>query len=66
MNNCVQNLAEFFLRMKSVSDKSCRENQYTDFVFNIFFPENPAVYGIIRKNIVDPDRPDMPCTLSAG
>ena len=27
----------FLLRMKNVSDKSCRENQNTSFVFNNFF-----------------------------
>jgi len=28
-----------FLRMKNVSDKSCRESQHTRFVFNTFFPK---------------------------
>ena len=42
--------------MTNVSDKSCRENQNTHFMF-IFFFENRAVYEIIWKNIVVPGRP---------
>jgi len=34
--------AHFFFRMRNVSDKSCRENQNTHFVFNNFFFENLA------------------------
>ena len=52
----------FFLRMRNVADKSCRENQNTHFVFNTFFfsrLENHAVHDIVWKNIVDPDRPQM-------
>ena len=46
------------LRMRNVLDKSCRENQNTHFVFNNFFPpENRAVYEIMWKNMVEPDRP---------
>jgi len=43
------------------SDKSCRENQNTHFVFNnfFFFFENRAVYEIMWKNIVELDRPQM-------
>jgi len=41
------------LRMRNVSDKSCRENQNTDFVFRNVFPENRAVYEIMWKNSVD-------------
>ena len=39
-----------FLRMKNVSDKSCRENQYTQFMFSN--SENHAVYEVVWKNIV--------------
>jgi hypothetical protein len=39
----------FLLRMKNLSDKSCRENQNTHFVFNNFFFENRAVYEISGK-----------------
>jgi hypothetical protein len=38
--------------MRNVSDKSCRENQNTHFVFSNFFclPENRAVYEVTWKN----------------
>jgi len=46
------------LRMRNVSDKSCRENQNTHFVFNNFFlPENRAVIAIMWKNVVERGRP---------
>jgi hypothetical protein len=36
--------------MKNISDKNCKENQNTSFVFNkLFFPENRAIYGIMWK-----------------
>jgi len=43
--------------MRYVSDKSCEENQYTHFTFKNFFYKNHAVYEIIWKNMVEPDRP---------
>jgi len=43
--------------MRNVSDKSCRENQNTHFVFNNFFSENRAVNEIMWKNMVEPERP---------
>jgi hypothetical protein len=61
------------LRMRNVSDKSCRENQNTHFVFSNFFPpENRAVYEIISgKYGVEPKRPQVTmqydaCALYAG
>jgi len=46
------------LRMRNVLDKSCRENHNTHFVFNnLFFFGNRAVYEIMWKNVVQPDRP---------
>ena len=37
-------------RMRSVSDRSCKENQNTHFMFNNFyFSENRAVYEIMWK-----------------
>jgi hypothetical protein len=45
--------------MRIVSDKSHRENQQTHFMFSNFFFENRAVYEIMWKNIVQPDRPQM-------
>ena len=41
--------------MRNVSDKICRENQNTHFMFNFCFcVENNAVYELMWKNIVDP------------
>ena len=48
------------LRMRNFSAKSCRENQRKHFMFNNFlFFENRAVYEIMWKNIVGPDRPQV-------
>ena len=46
-------------RMRNVSDRSCRENQNTHFVFNNFFFDNRAVYEIMWNNIVGLDTPQM-------
>jgi hypothetical protein len=35
-------------------------NNDTQFIFNNFFPENPAVYDIMWKDIGKPDRPQIP------
>ena len=50
-----------FLRMRNVSDRSCRENQNTHFVFSKFPlpPKNRAFYEIMWKNIVERDRPEI-------
>jgi len=45
--------------MRNVSDKLCRENQNTHFMFNIIFSENRAVHEIMWKNIVQLGRPQM-------
>jgi hypothetical protein len=45
--------------MRNVSGKSCRENQNTFTFNNFFFPENRAVYEIMWKSMVQPDRPQM-------
>ena len=47
------------IRMRSVSDKSCRENQKTRSLFRIVFPNNRTVYEIMWKSTVQPDRPQM-------
>jgi hypothetical protein len=47
----------FLLRIRNVSDKSCREKN-AHFIFNIF-SEYRAVYEIKWKNIIEPDRPQM-------
>jgi hypothetical protein len=41
-----------FLRMKVVSDESCRENQITFFLCSIVFSENCAFYEIMWKHLV--------------
>jgi hypothetical protein len=44
--------------MRNISDKCCRENQNTRFMFNKFFPpKNGAVYETMQKNMVQPDTP---------
>ena len=45
-------------RTKNVSDKSCKENIHTRFMFNIFSPEKRAVYEMWEKYCT-PDRPQM-------
>jgi hypothetical protein len=44
--------------MQNVSNKSCRENQNTLFMFNNFFPKKCAFYEIMPKNVV-PERQQM-------
>jgi hypothetical protein len=44
-------------RMRNVSNKNCRENQNAHFIFSNFFPENRAVYEVISRNVVEPERP---------
>ena len=43
-----QYLTELFL------EKSFKENPNTHFVFNKFFSENRAFYGVMGKNMVEP------------
>jgi len=45
--------------MKNVSDKSCKENDNTQFMFIIFFLENRDIYEIMWKNNVERGRPQM-------
>jgi len=47
------------LRMTAVSDRSCRENQNTHFIFNNFFFLNRPVYEIMWRNIVERSRPQI-------
>jgi len=49
----------FPLRMKYVSDKSCRENQNTFYIQYISSFENSAVYETMFKTFVKPGRPQM-------
>jgi hypothetical protein len=56
------------LRMRNVSDKSCRENQKKHFVFSkTFLKKNRAIYEIIWKNIQRDHRWQYgACALHAG
>ena len=44
------------LRMRNVLDKLCRENRNRGFIFSNFFFEKRAIYEIMWKIIVQPDR----------
>jgi len=44
--------------MRNVSNKICTETHYTLFMFNNIF-RNRLLYGIMWKNNVQPDRPQM-------
>jgi hypothetical protein len=46
------------LRMRNISDRSCRGNKNTYFMFNFFPPENRAVYQILSKNTVELETTD--------
>ena len=58
--------------MRNISNKICRENQNTHFMFkNFFFSENRAVYEIMSKYLMEPERPEITiqydaCDLLAG
>ena len=47
------------LRIKNFSDQSCRENQNTHIMTITFFPQNLVFYGIMWRNVVESDRPQM-------
>jgi len=47
----------FLRRMRNVSDKSCSLNQNTGSI--AFSLEEHTVYGIMWKNMVEPERPHM-------
>jgi len=50
----------FLLRIRNVSDKSCREKIKTHFMFSNFFPQkNRAVYEIMWKSIVERGRSQL-------
>jgi hypothetical protein len=44
--------------MRNILDESFRENENAHFVLNTF-SEKRAVYEIMWKNMVEPDRPQM-------
>ena len=45
--------------MKNVSDKSCRVNQNSHYMFNNFFSENRTFYEIMSKNMVETEGPQL-------
>ena len=45
-------------RMRNVTDKGCRENQYTHFMFSNFFSIS-AVYEIMWETFVEPNGPQV-------
>jgi hypothetical protein len=45
--------------MRNVSNKICRENQNTHFIFSDFFPENRPVYQIMSTNMVQAEKTQM-------
>ena len=45
------------LRTRNVSNKNCRENQSTYFMFINFFSEHRVFYEIMSKNLVESERP---------
>jgi hypothetical protein len=47
------------LGTRNVSDDSFRGSQNTQFMFKNFFAENHAIYEMMWKNTVQPDRPQM-------
>jgi hypothetical protein len=47
------------LKMKTVSDEICRETQKHKIYVQPDVPENPVVYEITWKNMVQPYRPQM-------
>ena len=66
MSTLCENLCTFMkislcilLRMRNVSDKSCRENQSTPFTFSNFFPKNVSFMRYCGKIKSQPNRPQM-------
>ena len=45
-----------YFRMRNVPDKSRRENQNTQFAFNIIFPKVVSFYEIMWKNMIKQGR----------
>jgi hypothetical protein len=52
------------LRIRNISDKSCRENQNMHFMLSNVFQKNCVVCEIMWKNVVGQDRPHM--TIEKG
>ena len=55
------------IRMRNVSEKLVEKMKKKThfFMFNNFFSENRAVFEIVWKNMIQPDRPQMTVSYSA-
>jgi hypothetical protein len=49
---------QILLRIRNVSDKSCRENKSAHFMFSNFFFGNHAIYKIMSKNVMESEAAD--------
>jgi len=47
------------LRMRNVSNESCRENQNSRFIFTNCYKKNRAVYEIMWKDVLQSYRPQV-------
>jgi len=63
MNTSREDLSTFIiishwtlLRIRNVSDKICRENQNTNFMFSNFFTTVMSLENNLEKNMVEADR----------
>jgi len=57
--------------MRIILDKSCRENLNVHFMFSSLFPKTIQCYGIMWKNRLDREKPQVrmqygACALHAG
>jgi hypothetical protein len=52
--------------IRNISDKSCRENQNTDFMFGIFFFSKIVPFLDNAENMLEPDRPQMTIQYTAN
>ena len=55
-SHLLQYLSEFLLRIRNISNKSCRENQNTHFIFSKF-SDSYAGYAIMSKKVLEAERP---------
>jgi hypothetical protein len=53
------------LKMRNVSDKLCRENQSTLFMFNNILSGNYTVFETMWKNLVESDKPQITISCCA-
>jgi len=56
-------LAKILLKRSNISEKNIVQKIKKTFCVRYFFSENPAVCEIMRKNMVERDRPQMTVLL---